>query len=351
MINFVISPNNDDQETPVMANFLLYKYLFEKTLERSLFSVTDGESLTEELLSSRLYDVLNAAYHSKNTNQLNLFSIVKNRKGETEPESYANSILNCSDAVALIAIRNNKVKKVMPIDSNEEKEIGHYPICLVIIDTRPGSAAILVQQKSNCFANTDMVIEIIESYISRALNLVELNWKVSTEKRICEGKIWDIVRTRISGGHDRVKSVTFKFNDKRKADETCAVDIALRTVLSKLASPDGELKLTSDDPAKKLLDETIPDVVSTVDMLIENEYHITVGFDKSGSIEYGKNADAVYGVDDRACEQFRDGEQILDDNGKNSFEMIQWLNKLMPDDSSHGYTPRPKRKRRNKNVS
>lgn len=101
MINFVISPNNDDQETPVMANFLLYKYLFEKTLERSLFSVTDGESLTEELLSSRLYDVLNAAYHSKNTNQLNLFSIVKNRKGETEPESYANSILNCSDGVAL----------------------------------------------------------------------------------------------------------------------------------------------------------------------------------------------------------------------------------------------------------
>lgn len=112
-----------------------------------------------------------------------------------------------------------------------------------------------------------------------------------------------------------------------------------------------ELLGTSDDPAKILLDETMPDVVNTVDMLIENDYHIAVGFDKSGSIEYGKNADAVYDVDDRICEQFRDGQQIMDDEGRNSFEMIQWLNKLMPDDSSHGYTPRPKRKRRNKNVA
>lgn len=333
-----------------MANFLLYKYKFGKTTERSLFSTADGESVTESLLSRRLDSALKSAYVSSRTNQLNLYATVRNRKGESEPEIYANTILRNSDGVTLIEIRNNKTKKIMPIDSNEEQSIGHYPICLVIVDTRPDSEAILVQLKNNAFASTDFVIGIIESYIYRVLNLVELNWKFSTEKRICAGKIWDIVRTRTAGGHDRVKSVTFKFDDKRQANENCAVDIALRTILSTLASPDGELKLSSDDPAKKLLDETMPDVVSTVDMLIENEYRVVVGFDKSGSIEYGKNADAVYGVDDGVCNSFCNGEQVIGDDGKSVYDLIVWLDKLMPDDTNHVYAPHVSRRKISNNV-
>lgn len=333
-----------------MANFLLYKYKFEKTSQRSLFSSTAGETLTEDLLGEMLDDALKSARDSRSNNQLNLYATIKNRKGESEPEIYANTILRNSDGVTLIEVRNNKTKKIMPIDSNEEQSIGHYPICLVIIDTRPGSGAILIQQKSNAFASTDFVVEIIENYISRALNLVDLNWKVSTEKRICSGRIWDIVRTRTAGDHDRVKSVTFKFDNKRQANENCHVDVALRTVLATLASPDGELKLTSDDPAKKLLDETMPDVVNTVDMLIENDYRLAVGFERSGSIEYGKNADAVYGVDDNVCKAFGNGEPLIGDSGDNIYDLILWLDNLMPDDANHEYAPHASRRKNNINV-
>lgn len=333
-----------------MANFLLFKYKFEPTTDHSLFSVKDNETLTADLLSRKLDETLKSAYESKVRDPLNLYAIVSNRKGETEPEPYHNDVLQNFDGVSLVEVRNSRIKKYMPLDGHEEKAMDHFPICWVIVDTRPGSSAILVQL-NNAFSSADFVMDLIESFITRELNLIDLNWKVSMEKRVCKGKIWDIVRTRTFGGHDRVKSVTFKFNDKRKADQNCAVDVALRTVLSTLASPDGELKLISDDPTKKLLDETMPDVVATVDMLIENDYHIAVGFDKSGSIEYGKNADAIYGAEDKVCNDFASGNAEIGKGGKPIYEIVFWLNSLMPDDGSHEYTQHTSRKRkRNKNV-
>ena len=49
----------------------------------------------------------------------------------------------------MLHVRNNKSKKFMPKDSEEAQKVGHYPYSLVIIDTRPGSQAILVQQKKD----------------------------------------------------------------------------------------------------------------------------------------------------------------------------------------------------------
>ncbi len=129
------------------------------------------------------------------------------------------------------------------------------------------------------------------------------------------------------------------------------MDVALRTVLSTLASPNGEFKLTSDDPAKKLLDETMPDVVHTVDMLIENHYHIIVGFEKSGFVRYGKEAYAIYGLEDKVCNKFSSGNSEIGEGGMPVYELISWLDGLMPDDGSHEYAQHTsRRKKGNNNV-
>ena len=95
----------------------------------------------------------------------------------------------------------------------------------------------------------------------------------------------------------------------------------------------------------------MPDVVRTVDMLIENEYHLAVGFDKSGSIEYGKNADAIYGTDDKVCNDFSSGNAGFGEGGKAVYEIVFWLDNLMPDDGSHEYSQYTSRKRKgSKNV-
>lgn len=323
-----------------MANFLLYKYKFEKTDERLLFSDKEGETLSNEALNNMLNKALISAFKESANKSLTLYSI----KGEGEPESYPNDIRNSIDGVTMLEVRNNKTKKVMPLNKNEEEAIGHYPICWVFIDSRPTSTAILVQQKFDVFPKTETVVELLSDYVSRTLDLSTLGWKLTTEKRICKGSIWDLVRTRTTYGHDRVKCLTLKFDGKRPANPDCQVDTALQMILEKLASPEGEIKLSSDDPAKKLLDETMPDVKNTVDLLIENQYRIKVGFDKSGSFEYGKNADAIYGIEDNFCTMFKDGESVITDAGQ-GFELIFWLDKLMPDDTEHEYSTIQKKNR------
>lgn len=38
----------------------------------------------------------------------------------------------------MLQVRNNKHKKVIPIDRLEELDVSHYPYTLAIVDARPG---------------------------------------------------------------------------------------------------------------------------------------------------------------------------------------------------------------------
>ncbi|MBQ8460786.1 MAG: hypothetical protein IJ543_00030 [Bacteroidales bacterium] len=325
-----------------MANFVFYKYRFEHTDERNLFSKETGEELSDASLNQQFYSDLAAKY--KNHTCLNLYDIKADRKGVESPEIYANEVLQSVDGLVFLEVRNNKVKKVIPIDQNVPQEIGHYPFCWVIIDTRQDCKAILVQQKAEAFKSADMVIGLIIDYCTRELGLPELGWKFVTEKRLCKGSIWDIVKTRTANGQDRVKSLSIKI-DGKKPNENNEVDKALQTVLEKLAAPEGELKLTSDDNAKKILDDTREDVRNTVDMLIENQYRMRIGFDKSGTVEYGKEAEAVYGIADSVCEEFGNGTVVMLDSGGTGFNMQIWLDTVIPEDDAHIYIEAEKKKR------
>ena len=96
-----------------------------------------------------------------------------------------------------------------------------------------------------------------------------------------------------------------------------------------------------DDPARKILDETKDDVRKTVDMLIENNYRMRIGFEKSGSVEYGRDTEAVYGIADEYCEEFVNWTALL--GGR--YNLKDWLDTLMPEDEAHTYVPSEKKKR------
>jgi hypothetical protein len=80
---------------------------------------------------------------------------------------YENDILHCLDGVLMLQVRNNKHKKVIPIDQLETLDVPHYPYTFVIVDMRPGNQAILVQQKSSAFKNPDEVASLVTDYCSR----------------------------------------------------------------------------------------------------------------------------------------------------------------------------------------
>lgn len=73
-----------------MANFVFYKYRFEKTDERTLFDRETGEELTESSINDKF--AADLASKAENRNSLNLYDIKADKQGVTAPESYANDI-------------------------------------------------------------------------------------------------------------------------------------------------------------------------------------------------------------------------------------------------------------------
>ena len=78
--------------------------------------------------------------------KLNLFNFEVDKKtGEQTSVQYENDILHCLDGVEMLQVRNNKHKKVIPIDQLEALDVPHCPYTFVIVDMRPGNQAILGQ--------------------------------------------------------------------------------------------------------------------------------------------------------------------------------------------------------------
>lgn len=326
-----------------MANFLFYHYDFVKTDDRNLFSKDDNEQVTGDYLNGKFADDL-ASKATVGNAGLNLYEFKVDRRNEETSESYVNEVKRSVDGVVMLQVRNNKHKKIMPIDKVEALDVPHYPYTLVIVDTRPGSHAILVQHKKDAFQNPDTVASLIVDYFTRVQALPNLGWDMKIQKRLCKGSIWDVVKVRTAKGQDRVKSLIVKLDGKRQNPKN-EVDRLMQLMLKNFSALEGELKLTSDDAAKSLLDENQENVRNTVNMLIESNYRMKIGFDRSGTVEYGHDAEAVYGISDDYCKEFENGEMHFGDDGMPVFNLIQWLNTLMPEDDSHIYALSEKKKR------
>lgn len=327
-----------------MINFFYYKYCFKQTRDANLFSVENKKKITAEYINEQFADHLEFVL-TKGTKSLNLFGIKTDKKQEQSPESYGNTIVNSHDGVFMLFVHNNKTKKIVPKEIEEEIKVDHHPYACVIVDTRPGFQSILVQQKKNAFPNTDYVVELILNECTQQLGLWKTNFEVDYEKLYHRGSIWDIVKYRVENGKDRVKSLCLKFTEKEPNEEN-EVDRALQSILTKFSADEGELKLVSDEKAKKLLEETQETVRRTVDLLIENDYSMKIGFEKSGDVEYGKKTQALYGLDEKVYEEFKIKNPQLGNGGRPHYELTEWLNAIVPQDEIHEYIQTEKTKKK-----
>ena len=308
--------------TNTMANFFFYRYHFVQTGDKNLFSKEDNEKVTGEYLNMKFADDLRGKSSAGN-HGINLYGFKPDRSGVESSESYVNEIRRFADGVVMLQVRNNKRKKFMPVDKVEAQEVGHYPYCWVIVDTRPGSQAIVVQQKKEAFQNPDAVVSLIVDYFHREFDLPSLGWDMRVQKRFCKGSIWDIVKLRTGSGQDRVKTLVVKIDGKR-ANPKNEVDRLMQLILKNFSANEGELKLMSDDDAKRLLDHNQENVRNTVNLLIESDYRMRIGFERSGSVEYGHDAESIYGIDDQYCVEFENGEMHFDEDGKPMMHVIRW---------------------------
>lgn len=71
----------------LMANFLFYKYRFEKTGERTLFSAEDNAHVSNEYLNDKFAVLIGERAEAK-FRKLNLYCVKVDRKGVKSPEMY-----------------------------------------------------------------------------------------------------------------------------------------------------------------------------------------------------------------------------------------------------------------------
>ena len=332
-----------------MANFLFYRYHFVPAEEPDLFAQEErtDASREDDMHNPRLSADLESK--ASGIKKLNLYEFKTDKTGVQTSVQYENDLINSFGGVTMLQVRNNKHKKVIPIDKLEALDVPHYPYTLVIVDARPGCQAILVQQKKEAFQNPDAVVSLIVDYFHREFDLPSLGWDMRVQKRFCKGSIWDIVKLRTGSGQDRVKTLVVKIDGKR-ANPKNEVDRLMQLILKNFSANEGELKLMSDDDAKRLLDHNQENVRNTVNLLIESDYRMRIGFERSGSVEYGHDAESIYGIDDQYCVEFENGEMHFDEDGKPMMHVIRWLDTLMPEDDSHVYMLSEKRRKHGRKV-
>ena len=161
-----------------MANFLFYRYHFVPADEPDLFAQEErtDASRDDDVHNPRLSADLESK--ASGIKKLELYEFKTDKTGVQTSVQYENDVINSFGGVTMLHVRNNKHKKVIPIDRLEELDVPHYPYTLVIVDARPGCQAILVQQKKSAFNNPDAVARLVVEYYTRELELSKFGLKV-----------------------------------------------------------------------------------------------------------------------------------------------------------------------------
>lgn len=329
-----------------MPTFIAYNYSFEPTPSNEAVEIIIdfpefansqiSRNISKESLNDIFYRGFEEAWNTSEK-KLNLYSTKKNKDKTEEPEMYENNIVAIHERVILMVIRNHKVVRFTPKDNTEKQDIDDYPWCYVIIDTRPHSQHILIEKKKEAFNSPKTVCDIFENYIMTSMSLPQIGWECQCRKRVIEDEIWRIVDSRLKYKKDRVKSLGFHFY-KRENNENDNVEVALQSILSAFSTAEGDITMYNEDSSGKSFDHRNETMRRTVEMLIRNDYTIKVGFDKTGSIEYGRQRIAIpeYLFDSQVLSEYRD-QPNLGSNGTGSYELIEEIDGILTEETKVQY--------------
>ena len=318
-----------------MVNFIVYKYSFPEPQQEDVLK--EAYKTAEELnagLATMLKDVCNKG------GELNLQCTTNKEDGTVE--KYANVPSTCAKGVFLFIVHSKRSTSITPEDAIEKVSIPTYPVCWVVIDTRPNSQLILIQKKTDAFGkNTDFVADILlGECVNRGLDLTMNGTSLHLEKRICDGNLWDVVKQRVSNNNDKLNALHIKCKNRvvdeepEKSDE---IDRAFQLILRQMNSDEGELKVLTSTDKESIMKEIKPDVIGIAETLLKYNYSIRADFEKSGSFACGKNTEAIYGAKDEIVKKFGVVPQPNTD-GPNPFELIEWLDNIILTDKSYYYT-------------
>ena len=82
-----------------MANFLFYRYNFEQSGDKDLFSVKEHEYVSNDFLNGKLKENLHSIYSNSGSKELNLYDTKIDKNGDQSSEIFINEIIKIINGI------------------------------------------------------------------------------------------------------------------------------------------------------------------------------------------------------------------------------------------------------------
>ena len=285
-----------------MADYIIYKYLFNRSDDKSLFS-----KLTKEDAVNQAQEELEKAVKGE------LFFVKAHRNRDNDYDRLSYKLLGQKGGISVLLINNVKRRNYQ--EGKEELTLEYHPGCYVVIDNRPGIAQIAIEKARAFDYDTDLIMRLLKRALDRALGDIGLSIDIQPKYRPVD--FWDTVEEISKKRKDRVKQIVFRFSTENtigplEASEAEMMKMSfLTSLLTAFDGAEGVFGIKSKENKSLTLDRTRQDAAFVIDMCSRNGYEIAVHFQKSGVFRTDKEVQLMRTLDDAFILSFTRGEMDM----------------------------------------
>ena len=256
-----------------------------------------------------------------------------------------NRILAVREGVVLMEFCNEKLVTIC--NDFQERQETSRPWSRVIIDCRE-EGWLMAVERTGAFRTTDRVRDILAENFTRLLRDYRLAF--TAQLQVLVDTFWKLVNKRRVEG-DRVRHVTFWFKGRGKKETVDGMNErfqAIDALIRSINGYKGALSVDVADVENSPLDKTNEDLAQMVTLALEDEYDLSVTFEKFGVWRSDREVLAYYELPERATKDFVEGMTTISEDGTHSFELVDWIEdvKLKIADYKDASPVKRKRKRR-----
>lgn len=294
-----------------MASYAIYSFEV-KEGDKSLF-YQDTETKALDMANTIIGNLLNDG-----------LTIVGKKRKQDQPLKSMH--ITERNGVFTWELRNEK--NVTRYEGHKKDSVESYPGSFIIFDNRPDVCQIAIEQNS-AFSDTDKVVK----YIRRSFNakLSDYGLKMIIKQKYRAGKFYDLVMERIFKQHDFVKKIVWEFSSPQNTNgidadgemkSRMALMSRIRAAMCKI-----EWKASKGNPL--CVDHAqVEDLAHIIALSAQNGYKLVYYFYHSSAISIKDSTSAIHDIDGNVIRDFENGQSCLNDNGEQTFELIEVLDNI-----------------------
>lgn len=278
-------------------------------------------------------------------------SILKDRKEENLSLVEAHK-----ENVIILSVQTNSTRKLYTKEFGSRYE-KHYPTELVIIDNRPGHQFIAVEHtRRGAAMDTERAARIMQSGFNLMMNDQGVYFEITTLVRKMD--FYETVRDILTRLEDQVRSVTFRFDGKRRNNLSQNSDFiyVVQNWIGKFASR-GQVTAFLRNNREFMQSEMRKDFELIAGLCAQDpHYSLLVKFEQFGLFRYGDETVVQFGLAKDAIDRFTEKVQTVsqesifideeDQEPQKLASLREWLENI--NDLSNRYEERALSKRERK---